>query len=135
VPIWGVEGRNGGYGINRGRTPAPLTLTAEEALAVAVALQTTAASTPFATAAARAARKVLAGLPSDVREAEHRLVGRLHRLGDEKDPSPYGDDLLAAVAARHILRLTYADAAGVPTEREVEALSLLKGRAGWYLVG
>lgn len=133
VPIWASEGRGGGYGLDRDRTLPPLALTAEEALAVTVALRS-AAGTPFAGAAASAARKVLAGLPTDVRDAEHRLARRLHRVGADAKAPPHGGAVVAAVAARRVLRLAYVDARGVPTEREVEPLSLLWGPEGWYLV-
>jgi predicted DNA-binding transcriptional regulator YafY len=133
VPIWAEEGRGGGYGLDRDRTLPPLTLTAEEALAVTVALRSTAGS-PFAGAAASAARKVLAGLPTDVRDAEERLARRLHRVGAEAEAPAYGREVVAAVAARQVLKLTYVDARGTATERAVEPLSLLWGPAGWYLV-
>jgi predicted DNA-binding transcriptional regulator YafY len=133
VPIWATEGRGGGYGLDRDRTMPPFALTPEEALAITVALRS-AADTPFAGAAASAARKVLARLPTDVRDAEERLARRLHRVGEEKKPQPYGDEIVAAVAARQVLRLTYVDAGGVATVREAEPLSLLWGPAGWYLV-
>jgi predicted DNA-binding transcriptional regulator YafY len=39
VPIWGAGGRKGGYGLDRNLTLPPLSLTAEEALAIIVALR------------------------------------------------------------------------------------------------
>jgi len=133
VPIWATEGRRGGYGLDRDRTLPPLALTAEEALAITVALRT-AAGTPFAGAAAGAARKVLAGLPTGVRDAEERLARRLHRVGAETPAPPHSGEIVAAVAARQVLKLAYVDAEGEATVREVEPLSLLWGPAGWYLV-
>jgi len=133
VPIWAEPGRGGGYGLDRDRTLPPLALTAVEALAVTVALRSVDGS-PFAAAAARAARKVLAGLPSDVRDAEERLAGRLRQVGPVDGPAADGEAIIAAVAHRRVLRLRYTDARGAATERHVEPLSLLKGPAGWYLV-
>ncbi|MBU2665714.1 WYL domain-containing protein [Actinoplanes bogorensis] len=134
VPIWATEGRSGGYGLDRDRTLPPLALTAGEAMAVTVGLRALAGS-PFATAAATAARKVLAGLPADVRDAEEALAGRLHTVKDDQGLSPYADQVVTAVAGRLVLRLAYVDAHGVASEREVEPLSLLQGPHGWYLVG
>jgi predicted DNA-binding transcriptional regulator YafY len=134
VPIWAAEGRHGGYGLDRDRTLPPLARTAEEALAITVALRS-AAGSPFASAATSAARKVLAGLPTDVRDAEERLARRLRRVGDDGPPPAYGKEIVAAVAARRVVKLVYVDAGGTPSERGVEPLSLLWGPAGWYLVG
>jgi predicted DNA-binding transcriptional regulator YafY len=133
VPIWANEGRHGGYALDRDRTLPPLALTAEEALAITVALRS-AAGTPFAEAAAGAARKVLAGLPTGVRDGEERLARRLHRVGADGEAPPHSGEIVAAVAARQVLKLAYVDAAGAATVREVEPLSLLWGPAGWYLV-
>jgi predicted DNA-binding transcriptional regulator YafY len=129
VPIWATEGRGGGYGLDRDRTLPPLALTPQEALAVTVALR----SSPFAEVAASAARKMLAGLPADVRDTEARLSERLHKVDSLQDRPMHG--ALTAVAGRQVVRLVYADAHGAVTERDVEPLSLLSGPAGWYLIG
>jgi predicted DNA-binding transcriptional regulator YafY len=133
VPIWAEPGRTGGYGVDRDRTLPPLAFTADEALAVSVALRS-AEGGPFALAAASAVRKVRADLPADVRMAEEQVAARLHRVG-EGPSSPHGHDALRAVADRRVVRLGYVDASGEASSREVEPLSLLQGRAGWYLVG
>jgi predicted DNA-binding transcriptional regulator YafY len=133
VPLWAEPGRTGGYGLDRDRTLPPLAFSPEEALAVTVALRTIDGS-PFGEAAAGAARKVLAGLPRDVRDAEERLAARLLQVGPASKPSVHGGVLIAAVANRRVLRIRYVDVRGTATERHVEPLSLLKGPAGWYLV-
>jgi predicted DNA-binding transcriptional regulator YafY len=133
VPVWAEPGRTGGYGLDRDRTLPPLALTAEEALAVTVALRSLEGS-PFGEAATGAARKVLAGLPADVRDAEERLAARLLQVGPAFPPSAHGGTIVAAVAQRRVLQIRYVDARGAATEREVEPLSLLRGPAGWYLV-
>jgi predicted DNA-binding transcriptional regulator YafY len=130
VPVWAEQGRGGGYGLDRNRTLPPLALTAEEALAVTVALRSIDGS-PFGAAAARAVRKVLAGLPSDVRDAEERLAGQLRQVGPADKPSADGGAIIAAVAHRRVVPLRYVDARGTITERDVEPLSLLRGPAGW----
>ncbi|UKD56361.1 YafY family transcriptional regulator [Amycolatopsis sp. FU40] len=134
VPIWTETGRTGGYGLDRERTLPPLTLTPEEAIAITVALRS-AAGSPFAGAAESAARKVLARLPSDVRDAEQHLAARLHRVGQPEPPAVRSGLILTALAARRVLRLSYVDAKGQETERDVEPLGLLWGPAGWYVLG
>ena len=39
-----------------------------------------------------------------------------------------------AVASGQVVRLTYTDAAGTTTRRDVEPMALLWGPAGWYLM-
>jgi len=133
VPVWAEPGRTGGYGLDRDRTLPPLALTAEEALAVTVALRSIDGS-PFGEAAARAARKVVAGLPSDVRDAEERLTARLRQVGPPSRPAARHSELVTVVARRRVLLIRYVDARGASTERHVEPLGLLQGPAGWYLV-
>ncbi|WP_027927433.1 helix-turn-helix transcriptional regulator [Amycolatopsis benzoatilytica] len=134
VPIWTETGRSGGYGLDRERTLPPLALTAEEAIAITVALRS-AAGSPFAAAAQSAARKVLARLPTDVRDAEQHLAARLHQVGEPAPPVAHGGLIVSALAARRVVRLSYVDAKGHSTERALEPLGLLRGPAGWYLLG
>jgi predicted DNA-binding transcriptional regulator YafY len=134
LPIRSDTGRTGGHSLDRDRTLPPVTLTAAEALAIGVALRT-AGSTPFAAAARRAGQKVLAVLPADVRRREEALARQVYRVGDH---APGGNAVVSevvveAVASGRVLRLGYADRAGVVTTREVEPLGLLWGPRGWYL--
>ena len=134
LPIRSVAGRAGGYSLDRDRTLPPVTLSPAEALAISVALRT-AASTPFAAAAHRAGRKILAVLPADVREREEALAGLVYQVGDH---APAGSGVLSeaiveATVAGRVLRLTYADRVGAVTTRDVEPLGLLWGTTGWYL--
>ncbi len=55
VPIWAEAGRRGGYTLDREQTLPPLALTADEALALSVALRAVATS-PFADHARHAGR-------------------------------------------------------------------------------
>jgi predicted DNA-binding transcriptional regulator YafY len=134
LPIRADAGRTGGYSLDRDRTLPPVTLTAEEALAISVALRV-AGSVPFAAAAHRAGQKVLAVLPADVRRREAALERRVHRIGDHPpDRSGAVDDVIGeALVSGRVLRLAYTDRAGTPTTRDVEPLGLLWGTLGWYL--
>ncbi|MFE9555616.1 helix-turn-helix transcriptional regulator [Streptomyces sp. NPDC006692] len=111
-----------------------MTLSAAEALAVSVALRT-AASTPFAAAAHRAAQKVLAVLPTDVRQREEALARLVYRVGDHAPDGSgmLGEVIVEAVVSGNVLHLAYTDRAGAATTRDVEPLGLLWGPNGWYL--
>jgi predicted DNA-binding transcriptional regulator YafY len=134
LPIRSEAGRTGGYSLDRERTLPPVTLSAAEALAVSVALRT-AASTPFAAAAHRAAQKVLAVLPAYVRQREEALAQRVYRVGDH---TPDGSGVMSeaiveALLSGRVLHLSYTDRRGAVTTRDVEPLGLLWGPNGWYL--
>jgi len=134
LPIRGETGRTGGYSLDRDRTLPPVTLTADEALAISVALRT-ASSTPFAAAARRAGQKVLAVLPADVRRREDALARRVHRFGDHPHAgsSAVSEVIGEAMTSGRVLHLAYTDLAGAATTRDVEPLGLLWGPGGWYL--
>jgi predicted DNA-binding transcriptional regulator YafY len=135
VAIRGDVGRSGGYSLDRDRTLPPVTLTAGEALAIAVALRA-AATTPFAAAARRAALKVRAVLPADVRRREEALTELIYRVGEHADKAggPADPALEQAVATGRVIHLAYRDPAGTRTERDVEPMALLWGPHGWYLM-
>ncbi|MFD6178226.1 MULTISPECIES: helix-turn-helix transcriptional regulator [unclassified Isoptericola] len=134
VPVYGVEGRAGGYSVLADYSLPPLHLRADEALAVAVALGLLAGS-PFDRAARRARDRVLAGAPEPVRAAVSAgivpvdTVGAEGAVGAPEDRGRLGR-LPAAVAGRQVLRLRYRG-----KDREVEPLRLLHGDGRWYLVG
>jgi predicted DNA-binding transcriptional regulator YafY len=134
LPIRSDAGRAGGYSIDRDRTLPPVALTAAEALAISVALRT-ASSTPFAAAAHRAAQKVLAVLPGDVREREEALARKVFRVGDHAsdESTTASEAVIAALVSGSVLHLTYCDRTGAVTSRTVEPLGLLWGPRGWYL--
>jgi predicted DNA-binding transcriptional regulator YafY len=135
VPIWAENGRTGGYRIDPRRTLPPLSLTAAEALAISIALRSTADS-PFAESARSAANKVRAALPEDVRRREATLAAHVHRVGEQRSehPTAVRRAIEDAVVGGRALRLTYRDAAGRRTDRTVEPMGLLWSDQGWYLL-
>ncbi|WP_431907036.1 helix-turn-helix transcriptional regulator [Micromonospora carbonacea] len=132
VPIWAEPGRTGGYVVDRAHTLPPVNLTAVEAVAMAVALHRLDGG-PFAAAGATALRKLLAVLPpTDAAEAR-RLAGRVHLVGGGP-AAPVPAAVAGAVTAARVLRIGYADRAGVATERVVEPLGFLGNPWHWYLL-
>jgi len=131
VPVYGVDGRAGGYSILADYSLPPLHLRADEALAAAVALGLLRGS-PFDGAARRARDRILAGAPEPVRAAVSG--GAVPVVSAASPGAAYAaattlDLLPGAVAARQVLRLRYRG-----EEREVEPLRLLRGDGHWYLV-
>lgn len=140
VPITSDVGRAGGYFLERERVLPPLTLSAEEALAISVALRA-AGDTPYASAARQAVLKVLAVLPPDVRRREEALAHRVHRVGEHviagvgQVAGQVAATVTTAVASGRVVTVDYVAADGCRTRRDVEPLGLLWGPHGWYLMG
>ncbi|GAB0105925.1 YafY family protein [Nocardia sp. JMUB6875] len=129
VPIRAISGPHGGYAIERGRTLAPITLTAAEATALLVALPQLATG-PFADVARSAVHKVLTVLTEDDRATTAALSDRIRLIPNPAPAAP--PQILQALIQRRVLQLDYVDRDGTPTERTVEPLALLAGQS-WYL--
>ncbi|MFE6618114.1 helix-turn-helix transcriptional regulator [Streptomyces sp. NPDC057740] len=133
VPVRTTPGRGGGWSIDPEMTLPPIHLTAEEASALAVALAAADSSTPYAGAARAAAQKVTAAMTGAASAAARQLAARIVSL-----PSPTDSAVRAAVeqalTTRTVLRLSYTDAAGRPSERAVEPAGLLTAGGRWYLI-
>lgn len=132
VPIWSEPGRTGGYAIDARATLAPLGLTVDEALAVAIGLGTLGAS-PFRHAARSAARKVAAVLAEDDARRTTRLAARVLLLeAGDRTPAPVA--LAGALTNGRVVRMRYRDANGTETDRMVEPLGYIGKGEDWYLV-
>lgn len=134
VPVRDQPGPYGGWFVDPVMTLPPINLTAEEALALAAAVAAAENTTPFAAAArgamAKLATAMSAGAAEQAAEASRRIFV-LPRSGAETAR----EAVARAVLERRVIRLTYADAAGEETVREVEPAALLTARGHWYLVG
>jgi predicted DNA-binding transcriptional regulator YafY len=114
----------------------PVTFTASEATAIAVALAAV-GSIPFAADAASALRKVLAAMTDSGRENARELAQRIRLVGQsgELERGPVVRAVERAVVERRVLSIDYLDKAGVRTERRlVEPHSLAGSEHGWYLL-
>ncbi|SMQ18091.1 proteasome accessory factor B [Streptomyces sp. Ag82_O1-12] len=133
VPVRTTPGRGGGWSIDPAMTLPPMHFTADEAAALAVALATTGASTPYAGAARTAAQKIAASMTGPASAAARELAARIVTL-----PSPTDSAVRAAVeqalSSHTVLRLSYIDAAGGESERVVEPAGLLTADGRWYLI-
>jgi predicted DNA-binding transcriptional regulator YafY len=136
VPIYAKNGRRGGYLIDTEHTLPPLGMTADEALVIVVALSAV-ASSPLASAARSARQKVLAALPSPVRDQQRALSQQIAVVGDSAENSAVTGLVNEALAHRLVIRLRYRGSDGTVTCRDVEPMGWLKARGvehGWYLV-
>ncbi|RKR74956.1 helix-turn-helix transcriptional regulator [Frondihabitans australicus] len=136
TPIWAEPGRTGGYCLDAARTLPPINLTASEAAAMAVALESV-AGTPFAQAALSASRKLVAAMHETDSAAARELVRRVHVIeaAEPVDPAPLPSVIADALSAGRVLRIGYRDKHGTITSRDVEPAGYVTKEGQWYLVG
>ncbi|MFI2781125.1 helix-turn-helix transcriptional regulator [Streptomyces sp. ALB3] len=145
-PVSATKGPDGGYRLDAGAELPPLLFDDDQAVALAVALRTAAATgAGIEEAAARALNTVRQVMPARLR---HRVdavrVTAVEGVGP--DPVPQADPrvlvaLSAAVHAREVLRFDYTSAdpaAGegpaAPPPRRAQPHHLVTRRGRWYLV-
>lgn len=137
--IVALKGPDGGYRLEAGSELPPLMFDDEQAVAIAVALQTAAASgTKTAEAADRALATVRQVLPSRLRHRVDAL--RVTALAPVDAPAADVDPgvlvaLTSAVSARTVLRFDYTGPAGRVERRRVEPHHVVTVAGRWYLVG
>jgi predicted DNA-binding transcriptional regulator YafY len=134
TPIWAEPGRTGGYCLEKKATLPPVNLTPQEAVAMAVALESTAGS-PFRAAAQTALRKLVTAMRSSDAAAAEALAARVHLIGGRDTSAPVPALISDALATGRVLRITYQDRDGIATSREVEPLGYVGSASHWYLIG
>jgi len=140
-PVDAVSGPDGGYRLAAGASLPPLALDDEEAVALAVALQSAASTTEGADGAAEPALRALGKV---VQVMPPRLRRRVEALQAASVRAPWavvaGPDpavlLVVAQACRDAerLALAYTAADGAQTERSVEPHGLVRLGRRWYVV-
>lgn len=133
LPIWGRTGPGGGYGLAERSSLPPVNLTAAQALALRAAVAVT-TQAPFAASARAATRKVL-----DVLDpvARRRAIDLSDRIWVNVEPSASRRAMSAleqALPDQVTVNLTYTDAQGQRTSREVEPMIFAFNGGRWRLV-
>jgi predicted DNA-binding transcriptional regulator YafY len=136
VPIWATPGPGGGYVLDAAATLPPLTFTAGEATAIAVALAAQ-SDLPFAPDGRAALAKVLGGMTDETRQRTIDLAGRVWMRPEEHSPgrSPVARVIDEALREQVVVVLDYVDRSGTESERRpVEPLTFARDRGRWYLL-
>ena len=141
-PVRATKGREGGYRLDAGADLPPLLFDDEQAVAVAVALQTATASVAgVGEAALRALATVRQVMPARLRHRVDALqVTAVTRPASEVRPSVDLEVLLAigaAIRATEVLRFDYHRPTDPPDDgppRRVEPQHLVTWGGRWYLV-
>ncbi|MFF4799005.1 helix-turn-helix transcriptional regulator [Streptomyces sp. NPDC001351] len=133
VPVRTTPGRGGGWTIDPATTLPPMHFTADEAAALAAALAAADACAPYAGAARTAYQKIVASMTGPGSAAARELSARIVALPARTDPGVRAA-VEQALTDAEVLRLSYVDAAGRESEREVEPAGLLTAEGRWYLI-
>jgi predicted DNA-binding transcriptional regulator YafY len=137
-PVLATKGPDGGYRLDAGTELPPLLFDDEQAVAVAVALQTATATVEgIEEGALRALATVRQVMPSRLRQRVDAL--RITNVGQVRT-KVNTDDLIAigtALRAREVLRFDYRPGSSRPDDRprKAEPHHLVTWRGRWYLVG
>jgi len=140
-PVDATSGPDGGYRLAAGASLPPLALDDEEAVVLAVALQSAASTTEGADGAAepalRALAKVVQVMPPRLRRRVEALSAASVRVPWGAVPGPDPAVLLVVAQAcrdAERLALAYTAADGAQTERSVEPHGLVRLGRRWYVV-
>ncbi|MEU8176332.1 YafY family protein [Microbispora hainanensis] len=140
-PVEAQRGVDGGYQLAAGAALPPLVIDDEEAVALAVGLQTAVlgAVEGIAESSVRALAKVVQVMPARLRHRVEALRTMTVPAGwDGQDGTSVDPGVLTAAALacrdRERLRITYTSADGTRTERHVEPHRLVRLGRRWYLV-
>ena len=132
VPIWAEPGRTGGYCLDPAHTLAPLGLSADEALAMTIALGML-SSSPFRSAATSALRKVVAVTDESSLRETADLATRIHLLDDGAEAA-ITPNLEGVLTSGRVPRIGYRDRSDAETTRDIEPLGYVGNGGNWYLV-
>ncbi len=129
-PIATTKGPDGGYRLGAGTNLPPLLFDDEQAVALAVALQTAAVTTGSAEASMRALNTIRQVMPARLR---HRVDALDITVAGQENSTVQPQELAvlsAAVHAREVLRFDYSGT----SRRQVQPHHLVTGNGRWYLV-
>ncbi|MCO1655197.1 helix-turn-helix transcriptional regulator [Pseudonocardia humida] len=133
LPLWAQAGPGGGYVLDSAGMP-PLSITAAEAAAIAVALAAL-PDLPFAVDGRSALSKVLAAMPAAERERAESIATRLWLRTPEEVPRPAVARVIdEALRRQRVLVIGFRDRDGGQTERAVEPVALAATGGHWHLL-
>ena len=135
VPVTSTRGPHGGYRLGRGTRLPPVTFTQTEALGLVMAVLD---SHPEADDLVDTALgKVIRALPEDVGRQAATLREHASAAPDRyaaRPDSAVTSELVAAVAARRRVRVTYRGESGSEWDAEVDPWAVVVRHGRWYLL-
>lgn len=134
APIWSRPGPGGGYGLARGGSLPPVSVSPAQAVALMAAVSA-APDAPYADLAAAGIRKIMDVLDPKTRAQANELA---HRIWVDALPSPsraVRSALEQAMAEQWVVRIRYTTPDGTTTNRDIEPVMFALTSGRWYLVG
>ncbi len=135
VPIVSQDGRGGGYQLMQHAALPPVSFTAAEATAVAVALAGE-PQLPFAADGGAALQKLLSAMTREQRAEAKRIGSQVWMRQSNATRRPASARLLdEALRSRTVAIIDYADGQGRLTQRRsVEPMAFVRTRHHWHLL-
>jgi len=135
LPVWGAEGRNGGYRLaSRSRSLPKVEFNEREATAIAVALAAQSDS-PFAPEARSALRKIMRSMPEQAVADVEQLASRIWTSGVPGRRGASARIIDEALRDRRVVHIDYQDAGGEWTKRRpIEPLAYAQHEGQWYVL-
>jgi predicted DNA-binding transcriptional regulator YafY len=135
IPIWALDGRAGGYRLQRAAALPPLAFTTGEATAVAIALAAE-PDLPFGRDGRSALTKVLGAMTPAQQQATRDLARRIwFRVPTRRTDPRWSRVLDEAVRTTTVVNLDYEAAEGRATSgRPVEPLGFARTSGHWWLM-
>ena len=136
--IEAVRGRHGGYRLGAGASVPPLTLSADESVAIAVGLR--AAATSVVTGIEEASARALAKLEQSLSPATRHQIVEVEQamvsLSSHRDDVDLAvvTTVATAIAERRRMQIDYTRHDGVEVRRLVEPHRIVHTAERWYLV-
>jgi predicted DNA-binding transcriptional regulator YafY len=138
IPVESARGPYGGYRLGRGTRLPPVTFTQAEALGLVMAvLDGQPAATDADDLVGSALTKVIRALPESVSRQAAALREHASAAPDRRSARPdpaVTSALVAAIAARRRVRLTYRSESGKEWEAEVDPWAVVVRYGRWYLL-
>jgi predicted DNA-binding transcriptional regulator YafY len=138
IPVESARGPYGGYRLGRGTRLPPVTFTQAEALGLVMAvLDGQPAATDADDLVGSALTKVIRALPESVSRQAAALREHASAAPDRRSARPdpaVTSALVAAIAARRRVRLTYRSESGKEWDAEVDPWAVVVRYGRWYLL-
>jgi predicted DNA-binding transcriptional regulator YafY len=133
-PVWAQSGPGGGYFVDPAATLPPITLTAEQVVGLHAAVRV-AGDIPFARDVESALAKLEEALPASVRQTSRESRSLVWVDRDRQPGASRARTVVEHATLHHLVtRISYVDAAGRTTRRDVEPQALAHTRGTWYLL-
>ncbi|MGW9628488.1 helix-turn-helix transcriptional regulator [Microbacterium sp. NPDC055521] len=134
APIWSRPGPGGGYGLAKGGSLPPVSLSPAQAVALMAAVSA-APDAPYADLAKAGVRKIVDVLDPRTRSRADELADRVWVNALPSSSRSLRSALEEAMMEQRVLHIRYTSRDGVTTTRDVEPVLFASTGGRWYLVG